>query len=143
MKPENSKAILGGIVGTIAMTLMMMYLAPMMTGAPMDIAAMLGNMLGGSTMGMIAHLIMGIIVFPMIYVLMIYHLVPGPPLVRGLVYGVLLWAAAVVVVMPIAGAGVLMSNVGGMMAVIAALIGHLVYGGLLGVIAGYGPTRQT
>ena len=75
--------------------------------------------------------------------LMIYHLVPGPQLVRGLVYGVLLWAAAVVVVMPIAGAGVLMSNVGGMMAVIAALIGHLVYGGLLGVIAGYGPTRQT
>lgn len=143
MKPENSKAILGGIVGTIAMTLMMMYMAPMMTGMPMDIAAMLGNMLGGWTMGMIAHLIMGIIVFPMIYVLMIYHFVPGPPLVRGLVYGVLLWVAAVVVVMPIAGAGVLMSNVGGMMAVIASLIGHLVYGGLLGVIAGYGPTRRT
>ncbi len=122
---------------------MMMYMAPMMTGMPMDIAAMLGNMLGGWTMGMIAHLIMGIIVFPMIYVLVIYHFVPGPPLVRGLVYGVLLWVAAVVVVMPIAGAGVLMSNVGGMMALIASLIGHLVYGGLLGVIAGYGPTRKT
>jgi len=143
MKPENSKAILGGIVGTIAMTLMMMFLAPMMTGAPMDIAAMLGGMLGGWTVGMIAHVILGVIIFPLIYVLVIYHFVPGPPIVRGLVYGTLLWLAAVVVVMPIAGAGVLMSNVGGMVAVIAALVGHLVYGGLLGVIAGYGPTRQT
>ena len=60
-----------------------------------------------------------------------------------MVYGGLLWAAAVLVVMPSAGAGVLMSNVGGMLAVIASLVVHLVYGGLLGVIAGYGPTRRT
>ena len=143
MKPDNMKAIIGGIVGTIVMTLMMMYMAPLMTGMPMDIAAMLGGMLGGWTMGMIAHVIMGAIVFPLIYVLIVYHLVGGPPLVRGLVYGAILWLIAVIVVMPIAGAGVLMSNVGGMMAVIAALIGHLVYGGLLGGIAGHGPTRQT
>jgi len=141
MKPENSKAIMGGLIGTFIMTLMMMYLAPMMTGAPMDIAAMLGGMLGGWTIGMTAHLIMGIIVFPLVYVLVVYHFVGGTPLVRGLVYGVLLWLAAVIVVMPIAGAGVLMSNVGGMMAVIAALIGHLVYGGVLGAIAGHGPSR--
>ena len=132
---------MGGLIGTFIMTLMMMYLAPMMTGAPMDIAAMLGGMLGGWKVGMAAHLIMGIIVFPLIYVLVVYHFVGGTPLVRGLVYGVLLWLAAVIVVMPIAGAGVLMSNVGGMMAVIAALIGHLVYGGLLRAIAGHGPSR--
>lgn len=143
MKPDNMKAIIGGIVGTIVMTLMMMYMAPLMTGMLMDIAAMLGGMLGGWTMGMIAHVIMGVIVFPLIYVLIVYHLIGGPPLVRGLVYGAILWLIAVIVVMPIAGAGVLMSNVGGMMAVIAALIGHRVYGGLLGVIAGHGPTRQT
>lgn len=141
MKPENSKAILGGLIGTVVMTLMMMYLAPMMTGSPMDIAAMLGTKLGGWKIGMAAHLIIGVLVFPLIYVLVIYHFVGGTPLVRGLVYGVLLWLAAVIVVMPIAGAGVLLSNVGGMMAVIAALIGHLVYGGLLGAIAGHGPSR--
>jgi len=143
MKPSNTKAMIGGIVGTFVMTLMMMYVAPVLTGMPMDIAAMLGGMLGGWTMGMIAHVVMGAIVFPLVYVLVVYHFIAGPPLVRGLVYGVILWMAAVVVVMPIAGAGVLMSNVGGMMAVIAALIGHLVYGGLLGVIAGHGPMRQT
>ena len=142
MKPDNTKAIIGGIAGTIAMTLMMMYMAPMMTGMPMDIAGMLGGMLGGWTMGMIAHVVMGVIIFPLAYVLIAYHFIAGPPLVRGLVFGIMLWLVAVVIVMPIAGAGVLMSNVGGMMAVIAALIGHLVYGGLLGAIAGHGPSRQ-
>ncbi len=143
MKPTNTMAFLGGLIGTIVMTLMMMYMAPMMTGAPMDIAAMLGGMMGGWTVGMIVHLVMGIIVFPLVYVLFFYHLIGGTPFFRGLVYGVLLWLAAVVVVMPIAGAGVLMSNIGGMMAVIAALIGHLVYGGILGAVAGHGPMRQT
>ncbi len=42
--------------------------------------------------------------------------------------------------MPMAGTGFLMSNIGGMMAVMAALMGHLVYGGLLGAIAGNGET---
>ena len=137
MKPEITKAALGGVAGTIVMTLMMMFVAPMMTGMPMDIAAMLGAMLGGYTMGMIAHIMMGIVVFPLAYVF-IYDRLPGSPVVRGLLWGVALWIAAVVVVMPTAGAGFMLSNIGGMMAVMAALMGHLVYGGLLGAIAGNG-----
>jgi hypothetical protein len=135
MKPEIKNAVFGGIAGTIVMTMMMMYVAPMMTGMPMEIAAMLGGMLGGYTMGMIAHIMMGVVVFPLAYVF-IYNYLPGSPIVRGLIWGVVLWVAAVVMVMPMAGAGFLMSNIGGMMAVMAALMGHLVYGGLLGAIAG-------
>jgi len=137
MKPEITKAALGGVAGTIVMTMMMMFVAPIMTGMPMDIAAMLGGMLGGYTMGMIAHIMMGVVIFPLIYVF-IYTYLPGTPIVRGLIWGVILWAAAVVIVMPMAGAGFLLSNIGGMIAVMAALMGHLVYGGLLGAIAGSG-----
>jgi hypothetical protein len=39
-------------------------------------------------------------------------------------------------IMPMAGAGFFMSEIGGMKAAVAALMGHIVYGGLLGVIAG-------
>jgi len=138
MKPEIGKAIMGGVAGTIVMTMMMMFVAPMMTGMPMDIAAMLGGMLGGYTMGMIAHIMMGVIIFPLVYVFVAYAFLPGSPLVRGLIWGVVLWLAAITMVMPMAGAGFLMSNIGGMTAVMAALMGHLVYGGLLGVIAGNG-----
>jgi uncharacterized membrane protein YagU involved in acid resistance len=139
MKPEIKNAVFGGIAGTIVMTLMMMLVAPMMTGMPTDIAAMLGGMLGGYTMGMIAHIMMGVVVFPLIYVFIYGHL-PGSPIVRGLIWGIALWLAAIVMVMPMAGTGFLMSNIGGMMAVMAALMGHLVYGGLLGAIAGNGET---
>ncbi len=135
MKPELKNAVIGGTAGTIVMTLMMMYVAPMLTGQPMDIAAMLGGMLGGYTMGMIAHIMMGVVIFPIAYVIA-YDFLPGSPLIKGLSFGVVLWIAAVVMVMPMAGAGFLMANIGGMMAVMAALMGHLVYGGLLGALAG-------
>ena len=139
MKPDVKKALLGGLVATIVMTLMMMYVAPMMTGQPMDIAALIGGMLGNSyAMGMLMHLILGIVVFPLVYVYVLYEHLPGSPALRGAIWGVILWVLAAVVVMPMAGAGFLMANIGGMMALVAALIGHLVYGGLLGAIAGAG-----
>jgi len=38
--------------------------------------------------------------------------------------------------------GFLMANIGGMMAVMASLTGHLVYGGLLGALASGGATAK-
>jgi len=137
MNPNIIKAILGGIVGTLMMSLMMRFAAPMMVGQPMDIAAMLGNMMGGVyALGMAAHIMLGVLVFPLIYALLIYRLLPGGPLIKGLTWGLILWLIAETMVMPMAGAGFFMSEIGGIKAVMAALMGHLVYGGLLGVIAG-------
>ena len=139
MRPDTKNAILGGIAATIVMTLMAMFVAPMMTGMPMDIAAMIAGMMGaGYAIGMVIHLMMGIVIFPLLYVFVVYERLPGSPLVRGLIWGVLLWVVAIVVVMPMAGAGFLMANIGGMMAVMASLIAHLFYGGILGAIAGNG-----
>jgi hypothetical protein len=94
--PTFARAALGGFVGTLAMTAMMYFVAPMM-GLNMDIAAMLGSMLGGSwTAGMMMQ----------------------------------------VVVMPMMGAGVFSSAMGGMMAAMGSLVGHVLYGSLLGIVAG-------
>jgi len=137
MNPNIIKAILGGIVGTLMMSLMMRFAAPMMVGQPMDIAAMLGNMMGNNyAMGMAAHIMLGVLVFPLIYALLFYRLLPGGPLIKGLTWGLILWLIAETMVMPMAGAGFFMSEIGGIKAAMAALMGHLVYGGLLGVIAG-------
>jgi hypothetical protein len=46
-----------------------------------------------------------------------------------------LWVIAQTVVMPMTGEGLFSSAMGGMMAAIGSLIGHLLYGSLLGVIA--------
>jgi len=79
---------------------------------------------------------MGIIIFPLIYAYVVFHFVPGSPTVRGIIWGVALWLVAATVIMPMAGAGFFMANIGGMMAAMAALLGHVVYGAILGKITG-------
>lgn len=145
MRPNPLKAILGGLVGTVAMTLMMYFVAPMMLGKPMDVAAMLGGVLGGSwMMGMAMHLITGSVIFPLIYAYLFYRVLPGEPWVKGAVFGVVLWFLSQALVTPMMGGGVFSAKAGGLMAVIASLIGHIVYGVPLGAVSGPAevPVRQ-
>lgn len=133
--PTFARAALGGFVGTVVMTGMMYVVAPMM-GLRMDIAAMLGSMLGGSwTAGLMMHFVNGSLIFPAIYVYALYAHLPGSPTVRGTVWGVVLWLVAQTVVMPMMGAGLFSSAMGGVMAAMGSLIGHVLYGSLLGIIA--------
>lgn len=133
--PTLRSAILGGVAGTAVMTAMMFIVAPMM-GLNMDIAAMLGSMMGGSwTAGMMVHIVNGVVLFPSVYAFGVYSLLPGSPLVKGLSWGAALWLVAQVVVMPMMGGGLFSSAMGGMMAAGASLMGHLLYGGALGLIA--------
>ncbi len=139
MNLSIKKALLGGMVGTLMMSLMMQFAAPMLVGQPMDIAAMLGNMMGHNyALGMAAHIMLGVLVFPLLYALLVGRLLPGAPVIKGMIWGAILWLIAEPLVMPMAGAGFFMAEIGGMKAVMAALMGHLLYGGLLGVIAGRG-----
>jgi uncharacterized membrane protein YagU involved in acid resistance len=135
MHPRFSKAVIAGFAGTVAMTLMMYLVAPMM-GLKMDIAAMLGSLMGGNwTAGMMLHFTNGSIVFPAIYTYILYARLPGSPAARGTLWGIGLWMLAQVVVMPMMGGGLFSSAMGGMMAVMASLAGHIAYGSLLGAIA--------
>ena len=134
MHPTFARAALGGFVGTLVMTAMMYGVAPMM-GLHMDIAAMLGSMLGGRIAGMVMHFVNGSVIFPAIYAYVLYAHLPGSPAIRGTIWGLALWLVAQTVVMPMMGAGLFSSAMGGMMAAVGSLIGHVLYGGLLGVIA--------
>ncbi len=132
MKPQVTKAVVGGLVGTVVMTLMMYFVAPKMTGRTMDIASELGQMMGGSwAAGMAAHFFNGVVIFPAIYVFVLFQYLPGAPVLRGAIWGVLLWLAAQMVLMPMIGNGFFSSNLGPPSAV-ASLVSHLVYGGILG-----------
>ncbi len=141
MKPNIGKAILGGFVGTLAMTLMMYIVGPMMGMMKMDIAASLGqvmNMPWGA--GMFVHFLNGTVIFPLIYAFRLYRVLPGGPTVKGIGWGVILWLLAQLFVMPMMGGGVFSSQMGGMMTAFGSLLGHVVYGALLGAIAGSAET---
>ena len=133
--PPLSRVFLGGLAATLAITMMMYLIAPMM-GLSMDIAKMLGSMLGGSWWaGMAMHFVLGAVVFPLAYAFVLYHFLPGSPTVKGIVFGVALWLLAQLVVMPMMGAGFFSSNAGGIMAAMGSLMGHLLFGSVLGFVA--------
>ncbi len=145
------KLFLAGLVATAAMTALM-YMAPMLGMPRMDIATMLGTMFLASSgaafwLGLMIHLMMGVILFPVIYR---WVLQPGDRsgTGSGALFGLILWAAANFMVMPMMGVihpavksgmmpapGFLMLHLG-VMAPVGSLMGHLVYGVLLGKLSG-------
>ena len=144
MRPNVGKAVLGGFVGTVLLTLMTQLVAPMLTGQKMDMAARLGDMTGtGRLVGMIMHLFIGSVVFALIYVFVLFRFLPGPPWIKGLICGVIFWLGLEVAMIPMIGGGFFSSQIGGMKVVLAALIAHLVYGAALGGIAGAPIAKQS
>ena len=137
MRPNIGRAVLGGFVGTLAITFLMYVGAPMMGLPKMDIAAMLGRILGSWSMGMAMHLINGTIIFPLIYTYLLFERLPGSPYLKGIQWGVILWVLAQLVVMPMMGAGVFGLKMAGMMSAVGSLLGHVAYGTLLGWIGGH------
>lgn len=144
-RPSAGRAIVAGFLATLVMT-MLMYGGPMMGMPKMDIAGMLGSMLGqgmpapGSGVwwiGMMMHFVNGTIIFPLVYRYALYSVLPGAPWLKGATWGLILWAIAQAVVMPMMGMGFFSSWAPQpMMAVVGSLIGHLIYGAILGGVTG-------
>ena len=127
-----ARAVVGGIVGTLVMTAVGLWIAPLMGIPRMNPADMLAGAMGGSALlGWTGHLLIGI-ALALIYAIVAPAL-PGPPAVRGALYGLAPWIVAMVAVMPMMG----MPLFGGAVAMaMGSLIGHVVYGAIVG--ASYG-----
>jgi uncharacterized membrane protein YagU involved in acid resistance len=132
VRPNPSLALLGGLMGTPAMTAFIYVLAPMV-GVKMDIVEMLAEGFGGWRTGMLVHILNGAIVLPLAFVFLFYRLIPGRPATKGVVFGIVLWFASQVIMMPIMGAGLFSAHVGGIRAAAVLLFGHVLYGWLLGL----------
>jgi uncharacterized membrane protein YagU involved in acid resistance len=133
MQPNVTRVIAAGVVGTLVMTVVGLYVAPMMGMPPMNPAEMLAGAMGGmAILGWGAHLMIGI-VLALIYAYVALPHLPGPAAARGALFSLAPWLMAQVVVIPMMGMGLFsgsMTMAGG------SLIGHLVYGAVLGAIAG-------
>ncbi len=132
MRLNPGLAIVGGLVGTPIMTVLIYVLAPVL-GVKMDLVEMLAETLGGWRMGMLVHIFNGAIIFPLLFGFVFYRLLPGPAQIKGLSFGILLWLASQLIAMPLMGAGFFSVHVGGIKTVAVLLVGHLAYGGLLGL----------
>jgi uncharacterized membrane protein YagU involved in acid resistance len=150
--PSVWHAVLGGFLGTIGLTVLL-YAGPMMGLPRMNLPTMLGTMfvadMGAAFwLGTIIHFIIGSVILALAYALFFRQVLPGQPWAKGAIYGLIPWLVLMVVVMPMLGAihpliasgmmmapGFFASNLGPM-AVVGALIAHLVYGVILGAVDG-------
>lgn len=139
------RSIMAGFVATLIMTAVM-YLAPLIGMPKMDVAAMLGSFLTGSeaapfsgawNLGMLIHFINGTFIFPIIFVLLFYTRISTKVWIEGMAFGALLWFLSQVFVMPLMGAGFFSGQAASpVLMVIGSLLGHLIYGFVLGKLIG-------
>ncbi len=139
MNIKWGKAVLAGLVGTAAMTAVAMMAGPMM-GIEMDAPKMLSGFMNVPlALGWIAHFMIGTIL-ALTYAALFVRILPGAPWLRGALYGLAPFLLAQIMVMPIMGMGVFTVNAPNtIMLVMGSLIGHLVYGAVVGAI--YGPVN--
>ncbi|HEU4697858.1 MAG TPA: DUF6789 family protein [Gemmatimonadales bacterium] len=138
------RAIVAGIAGTAAMTVLLL-LAPRVGLPKIAIGDLLSSALAVSVVmlrvgpagGWIAHGLVGI-ALAVLYGAAFAPRLPGPPVLRGLVYGVLVYFAAQLLFMPAVGAGVFSRGDRGLL--LGSLLGHLVYGLVVGAV--YGTPRS-
>ncbi len=145
------QAIKAGIIAWIFFTLVL-YMAPLMGVPKMDVPAMLAGMFGMNNLafGWMMHLVVGL-VLGRIYAYWFVDRVGGAPWVRGLAFGVLPWLAMMVVVAPMLPVlnpmlakmppGLFLANMG-IMAPMGSLIGHLIWGAVLGAVYGGVEVRE-
>jgi uncharacterized membrane protein YagU involved in acid resistance len=145
------KAVRSGLVATLVMTLIM-YVAPLMGMPKMDVAAMLGSTMSRTTpepmsglwfVGMVLHFVNGSVIFPLIFASALYARLPGRPWLRGTIWGLVLWVLSQAMVMPMMGAGFFSGHAPQpMLTVIGSLMGHIIYGAILGGLYGEGPAAE-
>ena len=134
------RAVAAGLVGTAVMTCLMLV-APVVGLPRLAIGQLLSTLLAvsiaflpiGPAAGWALHVAFGVLL-AIIYAAAFAGRLPGRPLARGALYGVLVFVLAQLTFMPLVGAGVF--SRGDVPMILGSLLGHLVYGSLVGIIYG-------
>ena len=138
------KAMLAGFVATAVMSVLMVMKTMMGVMPELDIAAMLAKMMGAPDtpiIGWVGHFMIGTVGYGIVFALLAGKL-PGSLVVQGTIVGMLGWLAMMVMVMPMAGAGLFGLNFG-IMAPIMTLMLHLIFGAVLGWVYARSTARVT
>jgi uncharacterized membrane protein YagU involved in acid resistance len=142
---NTARAAAAGLIGTGVMTGLLLV-EPSVGLPKIAMGQVLSTSLGlasahlatGAALGWVLHFGIGVLL-ALIYASVFEQRLPGTPLTRGLLYGILVFVAAQLVFMPLVGGGVFSRGDPELLA--GSLLGHLVYGGLTGWIYG-GPVSR-
>ena len=138
------KGMLAGLAATIALSLLMVLKAMMGLMPQLDLPKMLAGMMGSPDMplvGWIVHFAIGIVVYGVAIAVLNSKLPGTSPIGHGIMLGVFGWLIMMVIVMPMAGAGLFGMNMG-IMSAMMTLVLHLIFGAVLGWVYGRSVTTQ-
>ncbi len=133
-KTHVGNGLLAGFVATIALSAVMLMKQAAGLMPQLNPIEMITRMMGASSplIGWIVHFMIGTVVWGILYAILDSRL-PGRPWFRGALLATGAWLIMMVVMMPMAGAGMFGMALGlGMMAPLATLMMHWIFGAVLG-----------
>ncbi|MFU8877704.1 MAG: DUF6789 family protein [Wenzhouxiangellaceae bacterium] len=130
---NNVRGIIAGLIATIVLSLLMIVKGMMGVMPELNVIAMLAGQMGGNMMmGWVAHFMIGAVAYGLAFANLQGVLPGGSALVKGIVLGIIGWLVMMVALMPMMGAGLFAMNMG-MMATVATLVLHIIFGLVLGL----------
>ncbi len=129
----NIKAgVISGFIATVVLSIVMVMKAKMGVMPELNAIKMLAGMMGAPLiMGWVAHFMIGTVVWGVLFAALVNKL-PGGIMASAISFSVLAWIMMMIGPMPMAGAGLFGMNLG-MMAPIATLMLHIIWGVVLGL----------
>jgi uncharacterized membrane protein YagU involved in acid resistance len=136
------KGIFAGFIATIALSALMVLKAMMGMLPQMNAIKMLSTMAHGlmgtpmtPVVGWLLHFVIGSLVWGTLFALL-FERIPGrTPAFKGMLFGTVAWLIMMIMIMPMAGAGLFGIHLG-LGAPIATLVLHWVFGTVLGAVHG-------
>ena len=127
------RGLLGGILAFLVFNILVFHVSPKFLGEPLDVALAMTVFHVGFTAADVIRFLVGSVVLPLGYLAVFLPFVPLASGFRGLLFGGLLWLLVGMVVTSGAGVGWFF---GGMKPALLALMTHLIYGVILGLVVG-------
>ncbi|THF67989.1 MAG: hypothetical protein E8G75_13720 [Sulfitobacter sp. SK025] len=129
-----SAGLIAGFVATVVLSILMIAKDMMGLMPELDVAAMIGAMMGASVaIGWVIHFMIGTIAWGGGFAILYSHIPGTGAVAKGIVFGIAAWLGMMVVVMPMAGAGLFGMNMG-IMAPVMTLVLHVIFGAVLGAV---------
>ena len=129
------KGVVAGFVATVVLSILMVIKAQMGLLPAMNAIKMLTNMAGADSMmvGWVAHFAIGSIAWGGLFALLYSSLPGNSAIAKAVVLSIGAWLLMMIVVMPMAGAGLFGMNIG-MMAPVMTLVLHIIFGIVMGAV---------
>ena len=132
------RGIIAGFIATVVLTVLMLMKEMMGLMPELNVISMLSTMVnakmgmpGTPMVGYLLHFVIGTIVFGILFHALNGSLPGGNQIMKGIVFGVVAWLLMMLLVMPMAGAGMFGMSMG-MMAPVMTLMLHVIFGAVLG-----------